>query len=645
MSRTRRSKAAGVVGASGALVAALLVVVASPAAVSALPGGCTSTWDGSVSSDWSTAGNWSPAGVPSGPAAIACIPESETVNLSSVVNVAAVHIDDFSDLNIGPGEALFASGPTVSSWSAQSQVFVDGGTLGGTGRVEVHGFLDFTGGSVLSSINAVGGASYGGQIGVLDVATDGEVAIDDQGLFLRTRYRIENDGLMSVNGDGTFIAADYGTSLLNESTATLQFNGDGGWYRGFPVAGQPLSQIVNRGLIDKAGGDPTVVDAWYVQEGAGHVQVNCCAVLAMPDDLNITAEVQADQALGTGKCAAQAAGTCVPSVNPAIDPMSVSLQIPNANPNPAIVSLQELTQPPDTTDSRAIGNDVFAHADGLVADPAQPATITLRFSQADVMSTPLAEVQVGHISDTGVMTKTPDCVSNALPAGAPYCIVRPVSRTAENTFVTVLTTQTSRWRLRRTGPTENFDQSAPGAPSGFSVAKAAPFDGSQVGLTWQPPANDGGAAVSAYRIYRDGVLVATTGSASAVVRDSGPGKHVFAIAAVNAIGQSGGVTAEITLAQLSKPRKLATLRGKKGGKKTAGVKWKPPASAGGLTLTGYQVKVLTAGGRKVKVAKVSASKLRYVLKLKPGRYVFKVRARNAGGNGPWSKATDPVRPR
>ena len=65
----------------------------------------------------------------------------------------------------------------------------------------------------------------------------------------------------------------------------------------------------------------------------------------------------------------------------------------------------------------------------------------------------------------------------------------------------------------------------------------------------------------------------------------------------------------------------------------------------GLTITRYQVKVLTAGGRKVKVAKVSAGKLRYTLKLKPGRYVFRVRAVNAAGKGPWSKETDPVRPR
>jgi len=61
----------------------------------------------------------------------------------------------------------------------------------------------------------------------------------------------------------------------------------------------------------------------------------------------------------------------------------------------------------------------------------QPATITLRFSQADVMSTPLNEVQVGHISDAGVMTKTPDCIGQDLPAGANYCIVRPVARNAQ----------------------------------------------------------------------------------------------------------------------------------------------------------------------------------------------------------------------
>ena len=153
------------------------------------------------------------------------------------------------------------------------------------------------------------------------------------------------------------------------------------------------------------------------------------------------------------------------------------------------MQLQELTQPPPTTDSQAIGNEVLAHADQLAVDPANPATITLRFSQADVMATPLAEVQVGHISDAGVMTKTPDCISGTLP---PRCAVlhRAASSSRaprQNTFVTVLTTQTSRWRLRRQAPGENFDQSAPGAPQGLAATLAA-ADGSAVGLSWAAPA-------------------------------------------------------------------------------------------------------------------------------------------------------------
>ena len=83
------------------------------------------------------------------------------------------------------------------------------------------------------------------------------------------------------------------------------------------------------------------------------------------------------------------------------------------------------------------------------------------------MATPLTEVQVGHISDAGVMTKTPDCISGTLPPGAPYCVDRPLIRArTQNTFVTVLTTQTSRWRLRRQAPGETFDQTRAGRAAG-----------------------------------------------------------------------------------------------------------------------------------------------------------------------------------
>ena len=63
----------------------------------------------------------------------------------------------------------------------------------------------------------------------------------------------------------------------------------------------------------------------------------------------------------------------------------------------------------------------------------------------------------------------------------------------------MLTTQTSRWRLRRNAPGESFDQTAPGAPQGLT-AKLGAYDGSAVAVAWSPPANDGGAATTAYRV-------------------------------------------------------------------------------------------------------------------------------------------------
>ncbi len=643
MSRTGRSRATGVLAALGALVAALLVVVASPSAVSALPGDCTTTFN-VVTGNWSSNGNWT-GGLPTG-SSVACIPSGRTATLSSgAVHVAKLHIDGALTVS---GASLFVDSSAPSVWDGP--VLVDHGTIGGTGLIHVHDFVDFTGGSVLSSIPGGPGTAWNGQHGTMDIAGAGTpeglgtVTVDDSALSLRTSFAIGIFGDMVVQSDG-FVTADWGTGT-SVAGGRLELNGDGGYYQGSPVDGRTVGSLFNNGTIAKTGGGSTsIVDAAYTQSATGALEVDCCATLAFAGGQVVSGKVQPSMSLGTGACGAGTTSICNGSVDPAVDPSSVVLKLSGNDGNSAAVQVQELALPAATTDSRAIGNEVYAHADGLVGDPTQPATITLRFSQADVMSTPLAEVQVGHISDSGVMTKTPDCVGNNLPSGAPYCVVRPVTRTAQNTFVTVLTTQTSRWRLRRTGAGENFDQAAPGVPSGFSAAKASPFDGSAIGLSWQPPASDGGAAVTAYRVYRDGVLVATTGGASALVKDSGPGKHVFAVAAVNGLGESVRASAEITLAKMSKPRKLTTIRGKKGGKKTAGVKWKAPASAGGLTLTGYQVKVLTASGRKVKVKAVSAGKHRYVLKLKPGRYVFKVRARNATGYGPWSKATKPVRPR
>jgi hypothetical protein len=159
------------------------------------------------------------------------------------------------------------------------------------------------------------------------------------------------------------------------------------------------------------------------------------------------------------------------------------------------------------------------------------------------------------------------------------------------------------------------------------------------------PADDGGAAVTSYKVLRDGQVLSTTDGGSALVSDPGPGKHTFSVAAVNSIGAGAQVGADITIDKLSKPRKVKPLQGKKGGKLTAGAKWKAPADAGGFAITKYKVAVFKKNGKKVDTKLVKADKLKFLFKLKSGRYFVKVKAGNSDRWGPWSKPSDLVRPR
>jgi hypothetical protein len=603
----RRIHRAMLRGTLAAVVASGIVVLASSGSASgALPAVCTSgapnvrTFTGSISTSWENSGNWSPASIPDASNAIACIPANKTVTGVSFRTVNQLHVDSGSVVDIPPGNVLFFDGTTTLA------------QLTGPGRLDVRGTAQVDGG--LSMRSAV-------------------------------RMTILSAGTTSVESD-SFITADWGTITIIDPNGLLRLNGDGGYYQGSPVAGQPLSHIGNHGTLEKASGSGTsVIDAWYAQAPGASIEVNCCGTLALPDATAVGAQVVPNMSFATALCGPGTTSLCQGSQNPAIDPSSVALHIPSANSQTAGVTLQELVQPPDTTDSRAIGNEVYAHADQLDPDPANPAQLTLRFSQADVMTTPLAEVQVGHISDAGVMAKTPDCISGTIPPGAPYCVVRPVTRDAQNTFVTVLTTQTSRWRLRRQLPGEGFDQTAPGAARDL-VAKLASADGSKVALSWTAPTSDGGASVTTYQVFRDGQLVfANDGSTSAVVSDPGPGKHTFSVAAVNSIGAGAQVGAAITIDQLSKPRKVKPVQGKKGGKLTAGARWKAPADAGGFAIRKYKVAVFEADGTKVDTEVVKADELKLLFKLKPGKYFLKVKARNSDRWGPWSKKTDLVRPR
>jgi hypothetical protein len=604
------------------------------------------TWisDDGGSHNWDTPGNWSPTGLPD-PDAIACIETTDTVVVGAGflqdIEAAQIHLAGAAELEVVEGAGLFVNGDAESVWAPGTSVTATMGQLGGSGTIRAQGQVTFTSGAFgtfLTSVPDGGGDPPPADTGELVV--EGQATLSNLGLGLLTGYEVTvaNTGTFSLVPNG-FVAADYGTAMTVEQGGLLDFTGDGDYHQGFAVDGEPLSVLTNHGVVRKSGGGGTsVVDATYA--GAGQVEVRS-GTLALPDNQLLTGSVSPGTVLATGRCEEAVGQDCQATTDPAKDEMSLAFTVPGANSGAASVQLQELGPVSDAVDPNGLGNEVLAHADGLTG----AARIDLRFSQADVMATPLHEVQVMHVTDAGPVNQVVDCVGGAVPAGHDSCVLRPVTRSADNTFVSVLTKTTSRWRLRRGQAVQATTPAAAGAPQGLTVKEAAPFDGSVLAVAWSPPATSGTAPVTSYRVALDGQVVATPAATSVTLKNPGPGAHKISVAAVSVVGQGPEAVAAVTVAALSKPRQVTDVRGAPGGKLTAGAHWKPPADAGGFSVTKYKIAVFTHNGRRVDTEVVGAGKRSYLFKLQPGRYVFKVRARNTDRWGPWSKATEIVRPR
>jgi len=632
----RRWSRSTVGSAVGVVLAASFVVLASPQGPAAASA-CDLTWDGTGDgTNWTDNGNWvGDIGIP-GPGDVVCIgmPDHVVIDAAVVSHGAEVQLTSNAEISVQNGASLFIDGGTESVWGPGTNVAINNtGELGGAGIIRVQGGVWFDSpntGSVLTS-----GPSGNGKMIV-----EGAAHVLANGLGLESGYQVDlaAGGSMHLQ-PGTWVAAEPGTTTTIRPGATLDLGGDGGYYQS-SAAGSAV--LTNSGTLVKSGGNGiSLVDATYA--GAGQVVVQS-GILTLPDTQQIAATVAPGKGFATARCdSVPSTSVCQGTANPAKDVMNLLFTVPATNASNAAVQLQELPPVAMTVDPKRIGNEVLAHADNLVPDGAHPARIDIRFSQADVMNTPLGEVQVVHTTDSGHEVVLPSCVNGALPAGLWSCVVRPVQRNSQNTFVAMLTTVTSRWHLRRDLPVEN--QGAPTAPQGLTVKEAAPFDGSVLRVAWSPPASSGAGPVASYRVLLDGELKASPTGTSVLIKNPGPGKHTIKVTAVSAAGQGPQAAAAVTIDQLSKPRKAAAVRGKAGGDRTAGVTWKPPAEAGGLTINRYMIAIFKNGVGKVDKQKVAASKRKFMVELKRGKYQFRVRAKNADGWGPWSKPTDLVSPR
>ncbi len=171
--------------------------------------------------------------------------------------------------------------------------------------------------------------------------------------------------------------------------------------------------------------------------------------------------------------------------------------------------------------------------------------------------------------------------------------------------------------------------------------QATPAD-SEVTLTWQPPSSDGGAAITAHRIYRGtspGALALLVGVGDVgTYRDTGltnGATYYYQVSAVNAAGE-GPRSAEVSATPATIPSAPQGLQAGAGDRRVA-LAWNPPASDGGSPVTGFRIYRGPASGSLSPIADVGPVLSYEDAGLTNGiTYYYQVAAANAVGLGPRS---------
>ncbi|MGY2128371.1 S8 family serine peptidase [Blastococcus sp. SYSU DS0617] len=187
----------------------------------------------------------------------------------------------------------------------------------------------------------------------------------------------------------------------------------------------------------------------------------------------------------------------------------------------------------------------------------------------------------------------------------------------------------------------------PSAPR-IGAQKALPGG---VRVSWTAPTDNGGAAITSYRVtaFRGAtpVKAVTVGGSTTTATLKGLKNgvaHRVAVTALNSAG-SGPASAMVAATPRTKPS-APKIRSVTAQKKAVTVRWAKPASTGGAPVTGYVVRVYSAG-RLVKAVNVGATKTGVTVAglSKARSYTFRVLAKNAAGIGAASAPSKGVRPR
>lgn len=181
----------------------------------------------------------------------------------------------------------------------------------------------------------------------------------------------------------------------------------------------------------------------------------------------------------------------------------------------------------------------------------------------------------------------------------------------------------------------------PDAPTAVS---AVPGDG-QATVSWSPPASDGGAAITSYKVTSSpGGFTATNATSPVTVTGLTDGtSYTFTVTATNSVGTgpaSAPSPAVIPTASATVPGAPTNVSAVPGNTQ-ATVSWTAPASDGGSAITGYTV---TSSPGNITATTAGATSAAVITLTNGTTYTFTVTATNGAGTGPASTASNVATP-
>jgi hypothetical protein len=265
------------------------------------------------------------------------------------------------------------------------------------------------------------------------------MVVSGLGVNLVDRRIIDNRGTTRIAANGTYVAADWGTTFRN--TGTFVFAADGDWVEGSVRAHASLgrTRFINTGKVRKTGGTGTsVIDATYTRTegsaGPGTVEVASGTLSIRSNGTEARVDPSARAVtFGTGGCPPLAA--CANPTPSGSEPQFATLRLP-AGTAPSKVVITEAGPQAGT-----IGRPVDLTVPSETASAGNPMVLRLAVDTT-LVPTGRNHTNIG-VQHNGV--NVPNCTGGAQV----QCVDRAASSTVAGDVVMVVRTASNgRWRMR-----------------------------------------------------------------------------------------------------------------------------------------------------------------------------------------------------